>query len=302
MMFTEGNGLDLATFINTACRGTGGDGFGDGFGNGGNGFLWLLLFLMMGGRWGNGWGGNGDGGAQGAGAQAVEKAVVEARAAGLSDQVVLDAIRGNDVALNQIASTLNCGIGDLRNAICGIDKSILQLSSQLGMSGQQIINAIQSGNCALTSQLANCCCEMKQLVTTMNYENRIANMDQTNQLIGTMNAGFAGVQNRLDAGFQGLHDYLTAEKIDGLRQKITTLENAANNANQTAAINAYVNAAVTPIANRVTELIARVPPQPVPAYPASQYSNGYFTVNYTNPGCCCNPNPCGCGNNGYYGA
>ena len=75
MMFTEGNGLDLATFINTACRGGGnGDGFGDGFGNGGNGFLWLLLFLMMGGRWGNGWGG--EGGAQGAGAQAVEKAVV----------------------------------------------------------------------------------------------------------------------------------------------------------------------------------------------------------------------------------
>ena len=124
MMFTEGNGLDLATFINSACRG-GGGGFGDGDSwGGGNGFLWLLLFLMMGGRWGNGWGGNGDG-AQGAGAQAVEKAVVEARAAGLSDQVVLDAIHGNDAALAQIASTLNCGIGDLRNAICGIDKSIL---------------------------------------------------------------------------------------------------------------------------------------------------------------------------------
>lgn len=295
-MFTEGNGLDLATFINTACRSTGnGDGFGDGFGNGGNGFLWLLLFLMMGGRWGNGWGGT-DGGAQGAGAQAVEKAVVEARAAGLSDQVVLDAIHGNDAALAQIASTLNCGMGDLRNAICGIDKSILQLSSQLGMSGQQIITAIQSGNCALTSQLANCCCEMKQLVTTMNYENRIANMDQTNQLVGVMNAGFAGVQNRLDAGFQGLHDYLTAEKIDGLRQKISTLENAANNANQTAAINAYVNAAVTPVANRVTELIARIPPNPVPAYPAPQYATGYtFGIIPTVNTCNIAYDKCGCG-------
>lgn len=291
MMFTEGNGLDLATFINSACRGgSSGDGTNDGWG-GGNGFLWLLLFLMMGGR-GWGWGGNGDmGGAQGAGAQAVEKAVVEARAAGLSDQVVLDAIRGNDVALNQIASTLNCGIGDLRNAICSIDKSILQLSSQLGMSGQQIINAIQSGNCALTSQLANCCCEMKQLVTTLNYENRIANMQQTEHLTGVMNAGFAGVQNRLDAGFQGLQDYLTSEKIDGLRQKVATLENAANNANQTAAINAYVNAAITPVANRVVELTSRIPPLPIPAYPAPQCATGYAfgvypTANY---GCGCNP-------------
>lgn len=299
MMFTEGNGLDLATFINSACRG-GGNGDGDGWGDGGNGFLWLLLFLMMGGRgWGNGWGG--DGGAQGAGAQAVEKAVVEARAAGLSDQVVLDAIHGNDAALAQIASTLNCGIGDLRNAICGIDKSILQLSSQLGMSGQQIINAIQAGNCALTSQLANCCCEMKQLVTTMNYENRIANMQQTEHLTGVMNAGFAGVQNRLDAGFQGLQDYLTSEKIDGLRQKITTLENAANNANQTAAINAYVNAAVTPVANRVTELMARIPPLPVPAYPAPQFANNYAFGIYQTPTCYATPT-CGCGNGYGFGA
>ena len=292
MMFTEGNGLDLATFINSACRG-GGFGGDEGWG-GGNGFLWLLLFLMMGGRWGNGWGG--EGGAQGAGAQAVEKAVVEARAAGLSDQVVLDAIHGNDAALAQIASTLNCGIGDLRNAICGIDKSILQLSSQLGMSGQQIINAIQSGNCALTSQLANCCCEMKQLVTTMNYESRIANMQQTEHLTGVMNAGFAGVQNRLDAGFQGLQDYLTSEKIDGLRQKVTTLENAANNANQTAAINAYVNAAVTPIMNRVASLDARVPQLPIPAYPAPQYANNYAFGIYQYQIPTCNPNPCGCGN------
>ena len=300
MMFTEGNGLDLATFINSACRG--GSGNGDGWGEGGNGFLWLLLFLIMGGRGWGGWG-NGDGGAQGAGAQAVEKAVVEARAAGLSDQVVLDAIHGNDAALAQIASTLNCGIGDIRNAICGIDKSILQLSSQLGMSGQQIITAIQSGNCALTSQLANCCCEMKQLVTTLNYENRIANLQQTEQLSGIMNAGFAGVQNRLDAGFQGLQDYLTSEKIDGLRQKISTLENAANNANQTAAINAYVNAAVTPVANRVTELMARIPPLPVPAYPAPQFANNYAFGIYQTPNPCAPVcNPCGCGNGFGFGA
>ena len=295
MMITEGNGLDLATFINSATRnGSGGFGDGDGWG-GGNGFLWLLLFLMMGGRWGNGWGGNSDGGVQ-----AVEKAVVEARAAGLSDQVVLDAIHCSDAAIAQIASTLNCGLGDVRNALCSLDKGLLQLSNQVGMSGQEIINAIQSGNFALTSQLANCCCEMKQLVTSMNYENRIANMQQTEHLVGVMNAGFLNVGNKIDAGFQGLHEYLTSEKIDGLRQKITTLENAANNANQTAAINAYVNAAVTPVANRVTELLSRIPPEAVPAYPAPQFNTGYFTVNR---GCGWTAPACGCGyNNSYYGA
>ena len=298
MMFD--NGLDLATFLNTAVRDGGNS--TDGFGNG-NGFLWLLLFLIMGGRgWGNGWSGNG--GTDGTSANGaatcccVEKAVAEARAAGLSDQVVVDAVRGNATAISQIASALNCAFGDVQTAINSIDKSILQLSSQLGMSGQQIINSIQAGNCDLSRQLAECCCDMKGLVTTMNYENRIANMQQTEQLIGVMNAGFAGVQNRLDAGFQGIQDYLTSEKIDGLRQKITTLENAANNANQTAVINAYVNAAVTPIANRVTELMARVPPLPVPAYPVTSIANPYQTINYQNPGCGCNP----CGNYGYFGA
>ena len=299
MMFD--NGLDLATFLNTAVR-DGGNGT-DGFGNG-NGFLWLLLFLIMGGRgWGNGWGGNGgtDGASVNGAATCccVEKAVAEARAAGLSDQVVVDAVRGNATAIGQIATTLNCAFGDVQAAINGIDKSILQLSSQLGMSGQQIINSIQAGNCDLSRQLAQCCCDMKGLVTTMNYESRIANMQQTEQLIGVMNAGFAGVQNRLDAGFQGLQDYLTSEKIDGLRQKVATLENAANNANQTAAINAYVNAAVTPVANRVTELMARVPPLPVPAYPAPQFANNYAFGIYQTPNPCAPVcNPCGC-SNGY---
>lgn len=314
MIFTEGNGLDLATFLNTAMRGNSGNGDGmDGFGNG-NGFLWLLLFLMMGGRgWGNGWGGQGavtDGASANGAATCccVEKAVAEARAAGLSDQVVIDAIRGNGAAIAQLASTLNCNFGDIQTAICGIDKSILQLSSQLGMSGQQIINAIQAGNCDMARQLADCCCEMKQLVTTLNYENRIANMQQTTELVGVMNAGFFNVGNKIDAGFQNLHEYLTSEKLDNYRQRIATLENAANNANQTAAINAYVNAAVTPVANRVNELIARVPQPPVPAYPAMPYGTGYAfnVVQLQNPyggntNCC--PSPCA--NNygyGYYGA
>lgn len=113
MMFD--NGLDLATFLNTAVRD--GDNGTDGFGNG-NGFLWLLLFLIMGGRgWGNGWGGNGgtDGASVNGAATCccVEKAVAEARAAGLSDQVVVDAVRGNAAAIGQIAATLNCAFGDV---------------------------------------------------------------------------------------------------------------------------------------------------------------------------------------------
>lgn len=314
MMFSEGNGLDLATFINTTCRGgsgySNGNGDGNGFGGEGNGFLWLLLFLMMGGRgFGNGWGNNMGGTTDGSSTNGaatcccVEKAVAEARAAGLSDQVVLDAIRGNSTAISQIASTLNCGFGDIQNAICAIDKSILQLSGQLGMSSQQIINSIQAGNCDLSRQLADCCCEMKQLVTTMNYENRIANMEQTNHLTGVMNAGFFNIGNKLDAGFQGIKDYFTAEKINALQ-----LENSQLRQNNT--LQAVVDAATTPIQTRVDTLLARSTPLPIPAYPAPQYATGYtFGIMPTNNfgwGCHTNWNNngcgCGCGSNNFCNA
>lgn len=39
------------------------------------------------------------------------------------------------------------------------------LGNQVGMSGQAIINAIQSGNCSIERQLAQCCCDNRLLAT-----------------------------------------------------------------------------------------------------------------------------------------
>lgn len=149
------SGLDLGTFINTAMdrNSRSGSGWGDGEG----GFLWILLVLLLGGgAWGN-WGGRGtEGSAVGGAAEAVEKAVAQARADGLSDQVVIDAVRGNRDAITQLASTLNCDISNIQTVLCGMDKSILSVANQVGMTSQQVINAIQQGNCQLATQLAEC--------------------------------------------------------------------------------------------------------------------------------------------------
>ena len=302
-----GNGsLDLATFINTAVDRGGRSGSGSGWGDGEGGFLWILLVLLLGGAWGNGggWGG-GRGGATGGAAESVDRAVAQARADGLSDQVVIDAIRGNGTAISQLASTLNCSVSAIQNAICGIDKSILQVSNQVGMSSMEIVNAIQAGNCQLTAQIADCCCKTQNAILTQGYETRIQNMEQTNALTGVMNAGFNLLGNKIDAqtqtmlnSFQGIKDYLTNEKIESLQHTVTQMENAANNANQTLAFRAAIDAATTPIYNQVNSIANRVPPLPVPAYPAPQYATGYaFGVIPTNN---CNAtwtNNCGCGCN-----
>lgn len=306
-----GNGsLDLATFINTAVDRGSRSGSGSGWGDGEGGFLWILLVLLLGGAWGNGggWGG-GRGGAMGGAAESVDRAVAQARADGLSDQVVIDAIRGNGTAISQLASTLNCSVSAIQNAICGIDKSILQVSNQVGMSSMEIVNAIQAGNCQLTAQIADCCCKTQNAILTQGYETRIQNMEQTNALTGVMNAGFNLLGNKIDAqtqtmlnSFQGIKDYLTNEKIESLQHTVTQMENAANNANQTLAFRAAIDAATTPIYNQVNSIANRVPPLPVPAYPAPQCATGYaFGIIPTNN---CNAtwtNNCGCGC-GPYGA
>lgn len=276
-----GSGLDFATFVNSAMNRD--DGI---FGNN-NGLLWLFIMILFFGVGGNGlWGNRNNATATDvAVGEAVQKAVAEARADGLSDQVIVDAVKGNGVAINQLATTLNCDINSIKTTLCALDKSILQVGNQLGMSTQQIINAVQAGNCEITRAIENCCCSMKNIA----YENRIQNMEQTNQLTALINAGVNQIGNRIDAqtlamnaGFQGIKDYLTGEKISALQLENSQLR-------QTNTIQAVVDAATTPIQTRVQELLARTPAAPVPAYPAPQYANGYaFGVIPTNN--CCNNN------------
>ena len=306
-MNMNGQGLDLATFINSALDRNSGS---SGWGNGDGGFLWILLVLLLGGgAWGNGWGGGGRGGATGGAAESVDRAVAQARADGLSDQVVIDAIQGNQTAISQLASTLHCDINSIQTVLCGMDKSIMQVGNQVGLTSTQIINAIQAGNCQIIQAIADCCCKTQTAILTQGYETRIQNMEQTNALTGVMNAGFNLLGNKIDAqtqtmlnSFQGIKDYLTSEKIESLQHTVTQMENAANNANQTLAFRAAIDAATTPIYNQVIGIANRVPPIPVPAYPAPQYATGYaFGVIPTNN---CNAtwtNNCGCGC-GSYGA
>ena len=144
-----GSGLDFATYINSAMKRD------DGMFDNNNGLLWIFLLLLFG--WGgNGWNRNNGAAVDVAVGEAVEKAVAKARADGLSDQVIIEAIKGNGAAISQLATTLNCDINSIQTTLNSLDKSILQVGNQLGMSTQQIINAVQAGNCEITRAIENC--------------------------------------------------------------------------------------------------------------------------------------------------
>lgn len=292
-MGNGGSALDFATYINSALRNRDGNGaFGDE-----GGLLWFFLLILL-------WGGNGFG-RNGMAAQGtndlltkdlVDSAIQKARADGLSDTVVLEAINGNKEALSTLATTLNSDIGRVQDTLGALNTAILQVGNQVGMSGQQIINAIQSSNSTIQAAMQSCCCDLKeaiagtnQLVTQLNYDNRLQTMQQTQDLSATIRNGIAALEGKMDvqnatmaAGFQGIKDYLCEEKIATLQHQVTQLENAANNNAQTAALNAYVNAATAPIQSQVTQILSRIPPQPVPTYPAQGNTWGYVPTN----GCC----------------
>ena len=170
-----------------------------GFGGNGN-WIWILFLWFL---WGNnGWGGNGFGGNNGAGYLANQISNSEGR------DLLLQAINGRADALGQLASITNTGVETVKNGIFSLQNAINQVGSQVGMSGLQTINAIQAGNAALGSQLAQCCCE-----------NRLAICQQTNTLSSQLAANDSNVRLQL-AQLDG------SDKL-AICQQTNTLQNQA---------------------------------------------------------------------------
>lgn len=96
-------------------------------------------------------------------------------------EMIMSAIQRNGVDLSQLASSLNCSVGRIDDAIGQVSSQICALGNQMGQNTNQIITALMQGNNALTSQLASCCCDLKQLISESNYltERGFCNTNQT---------------------------------------------------------------------------------------------------------------------------
>ena len=165
-----------------------------------------------------------------------------------------------------------------------MQSNIQSVGSQVGLSGQQIINAIQSGNCTIANQLATCCCDMKNLVTTQGYENRIASSENTAAIISKIDNQTTLINDK----FCQLEMREMQSKIDTLRDEKLALQ---NNISQRAQ-NEYIASSLYPITTALTELRAdfdcfkshlpdtvSVPYSPVTAVPncvAYQYGFGPY--------------------------
>lgn len=261
-----------------------------GFGNGAN-WMWpmflffLFPWLFNGNGFGNGFGGNGF--------------LANQLNNDAGRDLLLQAINGRADALGQLSSILNTNVDSVRNAVNTVQQSVQTVGAQVGLTGQQVINSVQSGNAALSQQLCECCCE-----------NRLAIVNQTNQLQSQAASNFAATQLqsaenaanvRLQLAQNEAADQLSVcqqtnqlgsqadrntnsiinaigqqsiminekfcdlekrelqDKITNLTAQNATLRGTIDNANQTAAITSYINGVISPIQSQVNTIASKQP-------------------------------------------
>ena len=168
-------------------------------------------------------------------------------AANGTPELVTSLLNRNETAIGQLAQSLNCSTQQIQNSLCNIENSI-------GLSGNQIINAIQSGNSGVMNQLSTCCCNILQAVERQGAATQLQNCQNMNTLTREMNDNTRNLQAATQAQTQAILAKLDAaetrvlqDKLDAERQKSATLAAQLNNEHQTQAIMANVTQQNAPI-------------------------------------------------------
>lgn len=225
--------------------------------------MWVIfLFFLM------GWGGNGWNGFGNRGNLVGDAALGNLINNDNGRDLLMQAIQGNGNAVSQLASTLNCSIGQVQQAINLLNTQIQSVGNQVGQSSLQVINAIQAGNSNIASQLASCCCE-----------NRLSICQQTNTLQSAINnvataqeKGFSNVAYETqrqtcevrDAIRENTSQVLAGQRAAEMREmqreiaerdrKIAEQANVINNGQQTALFSQMINQATAPIVSAINSL------------------------------------------------
>lgn len=166
-------------------------------------------------------------------------------------EMLMSAIQRNGTDLSQLAQTIGCSTSRLHDAIGQVATQICNLAGQNAMSFQQVINAIQAGNSTLSSQLCNCCCDLKAIMSEGFSSVGYALRDQTCNL----EKAIAASTESILAGQRAAEMREMQDKIDALREKNAQQAVFLNNAQQTAQFSAML----APIAEDLASIKCKLP-------------------------------------------
>ena len=241
-----------------------GGGFGGFGGVGGAGLGAGILGFLLGALLTNnhGFGGGLFGGGNGSGAAFLSSQI----SGDTGRELIMNAINGTDADVRLLATTLNADVNEVRSALSTLQLAIQNVGAQVGMTGLQVINAIQGGNADLSHQLCECCCNMRQQVAEQGYQNQLRTVEQTNTLGTAIGANGQRIVDAIaDLKTTTVKEFCDARErdmqadINNKADLITQLRNRADNAEQTQRF----MGAFAMLDQKITELAAKQP-QTVP--------------------------------------
>lgn len=259
--------------------------------NGGMNGMWnnpfvYLVWMMFAGRFfnnGNGWGdGNGGQAAQNIELQNQLAAIRSQMQDNQNSNLIMDAVKGNNVAIGQLASNINCDFNALQNAICCVKSAIEQVGGKIGFSAERVINAVNMGDCNVIQALKDCCCTTQKSILEMGYQNQLQNCQQTN----TIMTGINGVNTGVERGFSNLGNIINQGLSQAGYQANTDkcdIINAINAAQQ------RTSDLLTGHWQSETERKLQDAKYEISQLKQNQYLAGLINGN----SCCCNNNNCG---------
>ncbi|MCL1615107.1 hypothetical protein M3090_01610 [Bacteroides sp. ET71] len=218
--------------------------------------IWLVVIASI-----FGWNGNGGffGGGRGGNGLPAELAGNAGR------ELLMQAIQGNGNAIQQIASSLNCSTQQLQTALCNVQNTITQVGNQVGLTGTQVINALQAGDNNIISQMSSCCCNVLQAIERQGCATQLQNCQNMNTLTREMNNNARNLQDATQAQTQAILAKLDAaetrvlqDKLDAERQKSATLAAQLNNEHQTQTIMGSVAQQIAPLVAGIQSLQGEV--------------------------------------------
>lgn len=260
MYGSNGNaGLSIADALAIGRDNSCGNG---GFFGGDSGWVLFLFFLLA---WGNGGFGGFGGGYNGMGNAWAQGALTRAEMYdGFATQNVQNAVNGVANGLCDGFYALNTsilsGVGDIQNTLCnGFNGVNTNISAST--------NSINQGICDLGYSLKDCCCQTQSAIQGVNYNNAKNTCDIITA--GTMNT--RDIIDSQNSGFQRVIDFLTNDKIEGLRSELQAAQLQLGNLSQT------------------NTIINTLRPIPQPAYlTCSPYASAAYGCvgNLANNNCC----------------
>ena len=214
--------------------------------------------------------------------------------------LIMQAINGNGAAVQRLATMFGAKVDIIQTAISQVNNAITQVGCKIDSSTGALLNAGTQNTMTLAQQLANCCCNLKTMISDTAHQSQLETLRQTDTIkesVGAVSSnvtrGFADVgyalrdqtcnlEKSIDSVGDRVIAKLDATEKAAMQDKINSLQTQLTTEHQSGVIAQQIAAAVQEIKCAQPQTVT-VPYQPFQAIPnCVAYQYGMYNNNNLN--------------------